>query len=129
MSSRNRSSYIDFPMAIRVGSRSSGFLTTSSTNHEKRCIHEIFTNPLLVHASLSCNNQIKNCCSATSLRVISSYPCPFLHDDRLLPFRYPSDSNTYNIDQQFLVGSALLVSPNLVSVSHLSPYLNLIRDH
>ncbi len=32
-------------------------------------------------------------------------------------FRYTDDPNTYNIDQQFLVGPAILVSPNLVSVN------------
>ncbi len=37
--------------------------------------------------------------------------------DHLSSFRYPNDANTYNIDQQFLVGRALLVSPNLVSVN------------
>ena len=31
-------------------------------------------------------------------------------------FRYPDDANAYNIDQQFLIGRALLVSPNLKSV-------------
>ncbi len=34
-----------------------------------------------------------------------------------LLFRYPNDENTYNIDQQFLLGPAILVSPNLVSVN------------
>ncbi|CAF4104310.1 unnamed protein product [Adineta steineri] len=29
-------------------------------------------------------------------------------------FEYPNDENTYNIDKQFLVGPAILVSPNLV---------------
>ncbi|UJR37338.1 hypothetical protein I4U23_030046 [Adineta vaga] len=33
-------------------------------------------------------------------------------------FEYSNDENTYNIDQQFLIGSALLVSPNLVSGSN-----------
>jgi alpha-glucosidase (family GH31 glycosyl hydrolase) len=33
-----------------------------------------------------------------------------------LLFRYPDDENTYNIDQQFLIGRAILVSPNLQSV-------------
>jgi alpha-glucosidase (family GH31 glycosyl hydrolase) len=33
---------------------------------------------------------------------------------------YTDDPNTYNIDQQFLVGSAILVSPNLVSVNSQS---------
>ena len=30
--------------------------------------------------------------------------------------RYLNDENTYSIDQQFLVGRALLVSPNLLPV-------------
>ncbi|CAF0978923.1 unnamed protein product [Adineta steineri] len=30
-------------------------------------------------------------------------------------FEYLNDKNTYNIDQQFLIGRALLISPNLVS--------------
>ncbi|CAF0929492.1 unnamed protein product [Adineta ricciae] len=33
-------------------------------------------------------------------------------------FEYPNDANTYNIDQQFLIGTALLISPNLVSGSN-----------
>ncbi|CAF1330547.1 unnamed protein product [Adineta ricciae] len=32
-------------------------------------------------------------------------------------FEYPNDENTYNIDRQFLVGPALLVSPNLLQNS------------
>ena len=32
---------------------------------------------------------------------------------RPLFFEFPSDSNTYGIDQQFMVGSAILVSPVL----------------
>lgn len=34
-------------------------------------------------------------------------------------FRYPNDNNTLNIDQQFLIGRALLVSPNLKAVNKL----------
>jgi alpha-glucosidase (family GH31 glycosyl hydrolase) len=30
--------------------------------------------------------------------------------------RYLNDENTYDIDQQFLVGRAILVSPNLLPV-------------
>ena len=33
------------------------------------------------------------------------------------PSRYPQDQTTFNIDQQFLLGRALLVSPNLLPVS------------
>jgi alpha-glucosidase (family GH31 glycosyl hydrolase) len=33
-----------------------------------------------------------------------------------LLFRYLNDENTYSIDRQFLVGRALLVSPNLSPV-------------
>lgn len=33
------------------------------------------------------------------------------------PRRYPQDQTTFNIDQQFLLGRALLVSPNLLPVS------------
>ncbi|CAF2591307.1 unnamed protein product [Rotaria sp. Silwood2] len=32
-------------------------------------------------------------------------------------FEYPNDANTYDIDEQFLVGRAILVSPNLISES------------
>ena len=32
------------------------------------------------------------------------------------PCRYPHDQTTFNIDQQFLLGRALLVSPNLLPV-------------
>jgi alpha-glucosidase (family GH31 glycosyl hydrolase) len=35
-----------------------------------------------------------------------------------LKFRYPNDANTFGIDQQFLVGRALLVSPNLIAVNN-----------
>jgi alpha-glucosidase (family GH31 glycosyl hydrolase) len=35
----------------------------------------------------------------------------------MFEFRYPNDGNTYGIDQQFLVGRALLVSPNLMNVN------------
>lgn len=31
--------------------------------------------------------------------------------------RFPNDEKTLGIDQQFLIGRAILVSPNLVSVS------------
>ncbi len=35
----------------------------------------------------------------------------------ILDFRFPNDENTYNIDQQFLIGRAILVSPNLKTVN------------
>jgi len=48
----------------------------------------------------------------------SSYNnCIDIQLNDLLLFRYPNDENTYNIDQQFLVGPAVLVSPNLVQVN------------
>ena len=34
-----------------------------------------------------------------------------------MPFRYSNDPNTFDIDQQFLVGRAILVSPNLLPMS------------
>ncbi len=41
-------------------------------------------------------------------------------------FRFPNDANTYNIDQQFLIGRAILVSPNLKMVNKyiLKSHLN-----
>jgi alpha-glucosidase len=33
------------------------------------------------------------------------------------PLRFPNDNKTLGIDQQFLIGRAILVSPNLVSVN------------
>jgi alpha-glucosidase (family GH31 glycosyl hydrolase) len=51
--------------------------------------------------------------------LFSEYICNFIiniDSSFSLLFRYLNDENTYDIDQQFLVGRALLVSPNLLPV-------------
>ncbi len=41
----------------------------------------------------------------------------YMHWIQFIGFRFTNDPNTYNIDKQFLVGSAILVSANFVSVN------------
>ncbi len=44
--------YILILILINIGSRSSGFLTRSSTNYETSLTYEIFTHSILVYTSL-----------------------------------------------------------------------------
>lgn len=101
--------------AFLLVARSCVILMGSATNHETSVNHAIFTRSILVHAILSSEYHVKSGCPATFLRVMISLP---IFTRRIL-FRYPNDQNTYNIDQQFLIGSAILVSPNLVFVNNL----------
>lgn len=49
-------------------------------------------------------------------KFIYIYKSTKLTNLNFILFRYPSDINTYNIDSQFLWGSALLISPVLKEV-------------
>ncbi len=90
----------------------------STTDHETSSTHEIFSYSILVHTLLSSQYNIKDRCWTTFLRVTIRLHIS-VERIRSISFRYPDDEYTYNIDQQFLVGSAILVSPNLVSVRNI----------
>jgi hypothetical protein len=105
-----------FPVHENIGSRSSIIFMGSSTNNERSIAYAIFINSIVVYTSLWSNNIFKNCCSTTFLWVRihhSKKKKKFSYSK----FRYPDDETVYNIDQQFLIGRALLVSPNLQSVN------------
>jgi hypothetical protein len=102
----------------KLGSRSCSIFMGSTTNNETSITYEIFTYSILVHSLLSSSYFIKNCCTTTFLWVWIFFDTLWRALNLLFLFRYINDQNTYNVDQQFLVGSAILVSPNLVSVSN-----------
>lgn len=109
-----------FILKRKLGSRSSIILLGSATNDETSITHEIFSYSLLVYTSLWSHRKIKNNCSTTFFWVF-----PFLLSNQqtlnvLINSRYLNDPNTYPIDQQFLVGRALLISPTLLPVIFLS---------
>ena len=102
-----------------IGSRSCSIFMGSTTNHETSISYAILSCSLLVHFILSSKYHFNNCCSTTSFRVIHF---PFQLSLSLYIYiyvcRFTNDPNTFNIDKQFLVGSAILVSPNLFSVNY-----------
>jgi hypothetical protein len=59
-----------------------------------------------LHAPEEWNLQLHHC---GNLRICMDPSC-------LLPCRFPSDVQTYNIDEQFLWGSALMIVPVLEEV-------------
>lgn len=96
-----------------IGSRSCSILERCTAKHEKCITYEIYTCSVLVYTSLWSNNKCSNHRTTTLFRV------GYFHNYSLFSFfifRYPNDPNTYNIDQQFFVGPAILVSPNIVAV-------------
>jgi hypothetical protein len=99
-----------------IGSRSCCILLDKSTDHETSITNAIYVDSILVYSSLSSSYIIENSSATTSFRV--PYFCFFVLFFKPSEFlRFPNDNNTLGIDQQFLIGRAILVSPVLVSVN------------